>query len=136
MENNRLMHLSILLPSYLFLECREVKRIVAETPDGFFGIWPRRLDCVAPLVPGMFAYEAAGEGEHYLAVDEGLLLKAGPKVTVVVRNAIAAADLGQVREAVEREILHLDENERVMRSVLARLESAFARQFIEIWHER
>lgn len=136
MEINRFMQLSILLPSRSFLKCGEVKRIVAETPSGFFGIWPHRRDCVAPLNPGIFTYETKTEGERFIAIDEGLLIKAGLKVTVVTRNAIAAAGLGQVREAVEREILHLDENERVMRSVLAKLESGFTRQFINLWHER
>ncbi|MEI6349781.1 MAG: F0F1 ATP synthase subunit epsilon [Verrucomicrobiota bacterium] len=130
------MRLRILLPSRLFLECNEVKRIVAETASGFFGIWPRRLDCVAPLVPGVFLYEARTEGERFVAVDEGLLVKTDLEVTVVVRNAIGAADLGQVRKAVEREIFHLDEYEKGMRAVLAKLESRLARRLMEIHHER
>jgi F-type H+-transporting ATPase subunit epsilon len=39
-----------------------------------------------------------------------------------VRNAISGADLGQLRAAVEREFLSLDEQERSVRLVLAKME--------------
>ena len=43
----------------------------------------------------------------------------------------AALDLGQLREAVEKEFVDLDENEKQVRAVLARLESGFVRHFAE-----
>src|SRR5277367_7062672 len=107
-----LMNLRILLPFQVFAEKIGVSRIVAETRQGSFGLLPRRLDCVAALVPGILIYETEAEGEVYLAVDEGVLVKTGPDVLVSVRNAIAGTDLGQLREAVEREFLHLDEREK------------------------
>jgi F-type H+-transporting ATPase subunit epsilon len=102
-----------------------VKRIVAETGEGSFGILPQRLDCVAALVPGIFTYETETEGVQYLAIDEGILVKAGPEVLVSVRNAIGGADLGKLRESVEKDFVELDENERKVRSVMAKLESGF-----------
>jgi F-type H+-transporting ATPase subunit epsilon len=39
-----------------------------------------------------------------------------------VRNAIPGTDLGQLRAAVEREFLSLDEQERSMRLTLAKME--------------
>ncbi|MGH8094105.1 MAG: F0F1 ATP synthase subunit epsilon [Chthoniobacterales bacterium] len=129
------MHLKVLLPFRIFAVKQNVTRIVAETPDGSFGLLPRRLDCVAPLSPGILTYETAAEGVVYLAVDEGVLVKAGDEVLVSVRNAIGGADLGQLRAAVEREFLNLDERERNVRSVLARLESGFVRRFMELRHE-
>ena len=47
-----------------------------------------------------------------MAVDEGVLIKTGPDVLVSVRRAIGGTDLGQLREAVEREFLTLDEHEQ------------------------
>ena len=41
---------------------------------------------------------------------------------------------GKLREAVEREFMNLDERERGLRSVLGRLESGFARRFLEFQH--
>ncbi len=53
------MHLKILLPSRIFSEVKNVKRIVAETGEGHYGFLPQRLDCVAELEPGIFSYETA-----------------------------------------------------------------------------
>ncbi len=122
------MNLKILLPYRIFAQAADVTRIVAETPDGSFGILPRRLDCVAALAPGILTYQRVGEPETCIAVDEGLLVKAGPEVLVSVRNAIAGADLGMLRAAVEREFKSLDEEERSTRSSLARMESDLIRR--------
>jgi F-type H+-transporting ATPase subunit epsilon len=53
---------------------------------------------------------------------------------VSVRNAIAGDDLGALRAAVDREFLALDERERGMRVLLARLERGFIRRFAEFHH--
>ena len=63
-----------------------------------------------------------------MAVDEGVLVKTGSDVLVSVRNAIAGTNLGQLREAVQREFLHLDEQEKNVRSVLAKMEGDLMRR--------
>lgn len=126
------MTLKILLPFRVFAEEGGVSRLVAETREGFFGLLPHRLDCAAVLVPGILTYETEAEGEVYVAVDEGILVKAGAQVLVSVRNAFGGADLGALREAVEREFRNLDERERSVRAVLAKLESGLARRFMEL----
>jgi len=130
------MNLKILLPFQVFAEKTGVSRIVAETGAGSFGILPRRLDCVAALVPGILTVESETEGEVYTAVDEGVLIKTGPDVFVSVRNAIAGTDLGRLRDAVVKEFLNRDERERKVRSVLAKMESGFIRRLVDIQHER
>lgn len=130
-----LMNLKILLPFRIFAEKKGVSRIVAETPSGSFGLLPHRLDCVAALEPGILIYENESEGELYVAVDEGFLIKTGQDVLVSVRNAIAGTDLRQLREAVEKEFLAMDEYEQNMRSAMAKLESGFIRRFVEFHHD-
>jgi F-type H+-transporting ATPase subunit epsilon len=129
------MHLRILLPFRVFAEHDGVSRIVAETADGFFGILPRRLDGVAALVPGILLFETGKRGEQIVAVDEGVLVKAGRDVMVSVRNAVGGDDLGQLRDTVEREFLNLGEHERAVRSVLAKLETSFVRRMVGLRHE-
>lgn len=129
------MHLKVMLPSQVFADIGGVQRIIAETGRGSFGLLPRRLDCVAALVPGILTYETETEGEVYVAMDEGVLVKTGPEVLVSVRRAIGGTDLGRLREAVERDFVALDDRERNVRSVLARLESGFVRRFREFRHE-
>ncbi len=125
------MQLKVLLPYRVFAEISGVTRIVAETRQGSFGLLPRRLDCVAVLAPGILTYETAAEGEVYLAVDQGVLVKAGTEVLISVRNAIGGMDLGKLHAAVEQEFLQLDDNEKRVRAVLAKLESGFVRRFTE-----
>jgi F-type H+-transporting ATPase subunit epsilon len=129
------MNLKVLLPFQVFAERTGVTRIVAETPEGSFGLLPRRLDCVAALAPGILVYETEAEGEVYLAVDQGVVVKTGPDVLVSVRRAILGNDLAQLRRLVEQEFLTIDEQERSARRVVARLESAFIRRLAEFQHE-
>ncbi len=122
------MNLKVLLPFEIFAEKTGVSRMVAETHEGSFGLLPHRLDCVAALAPGILIFETKIEGEAYLAVDEGVLVKTGSDVLVSVRNAITGTNLGQLREAVQREFLHLDEQEKNVRSVLAKMEGDLMRR--------
>jgi len=125
-----LMNLRVLLPFRVFADRSAVSRIVAETRAGSMGLLPRRLDCVAALAPGILTYETEAEGEVYVAVDEGVLVKTGPDVLVSVRQAIGGTNLGQLRTAVEQEFLTLDEHEQSVRSVLAKMESDFIRRMV------
>ncbi len=129
------MNLRILLPFKVFAEKTGVVRIVAGTREGSFGILPHRLDCAAALAPGILVFESEAEGEVFMAIDEGVLVKTGADVLVSVRNAIGGMDLGKLREAVEREFLNLDEQEKSLRSVLAKLESGLIRRFAEFHRE-
>ncbi len=130
-----LMTLKILLPFGVLAEKARVSRIVAESPEGSFGLWPHRLDCVAALTPGILVYEIEAEGEVYVAVDEGVLIKTGLDVLVSVRNAIVGTDLEQLHETVEREFLELNEREQSVRSVMAKMETGFIRRLVEFHHE-
>src|SRR5271167_2682510 len=94
------MNLKVLLPFQIFAEKTGVSRIVAETHEGSFGLLPHRLDCVAALTPGILTYQTAAEGEVFVAVDEGVLVKTGPDVLVSVRRATGGTDLGQLRNSV------------------------------------
>ncbi len=129
------MKLKILLPFQVFAEKTDVSRIVAETPDGSFGLLPQRLDCVASLAPGILTYETESDGEVFVAVDEGVLVKTGQDVLVSVRRALGGTDLGQLRDAVKKEFLNLDEAERNVRSVMAKLETGFLHRIASFQHE-
>lgn len=130
-----LMTLEVLLPFQVFAAKTGVLRIVAETRNGSFGLLPHRLDCVAALAPGILTYETESDGELFVAVDEGVLVKTGQNVLVSVRRAIGGTDLAQLRNAVEQEFLTLDQEEQSVRSVMAKLETGFLRRFAAIKHE-
>jgi F-type H+-transporting ATPase subunit epsilon len=129
-----LMHLKILLPFQVFADQAGVSRIIAETREGSFGLLPHRLDCIAALAPGILIYQTEGQGEVYVAINEGVLAKIGFDVIISVREAIAGHDLGQLRETVERQFLHLSANDQNVRSVMANMESDFIGRFAELHH--
>jgi F-type H+-transporting ATPase subunit epsilon len=130
------MNLKILLPFEIFAESTDVLRIVADTADGSYGFLPHRLDCVAALVPGILTYETNDGRTAYVAVDEGVLVKAGAEVTVSVRRAIGGNDLGELNDAVERDFLKVDDQERNVRSAVAKLESGLMGRLAEFEHDR
>lgn len=125
------MNLKILLPFQVFADLKGIKRIVAETFQGSFGLLPQRLDCAAALAPGILLYETETGSVVYIAIDEGILVKAGPDVLVSVRNAIGGAELGNLHQAVKQEFKNIDEQEKKVRSVMAKLELGFIRRFEE-----
>ncbi len=123
------MNLKVLLPFGVFAEATGVSRIVAETLGGSVGLWPHRLDCVAALGPGILTYETDADGEVFVAVDEGVLIKTGGDVLVSVRRALGGKELGQLRESVQREFVTESESEQSVRSVMAKLEAGVLRRF-------
>ena len=123
------MSLKILLPYKVFMEAQHVSSITIETSEGAYGMFRQRLDCVAALVPGIFTYEIGSNGAKYIAVDEGVMIKAGNEILVSVRNAVGGADLGKLGELVKREFNQQDENKIKVRSVMAKLEGGFIYAF-------
>lgn len=133
--NDELMTLKILLPFRVFLIKEGVKRIVSETAQGSFGLLPHRLDCTASLAPGILCYETQTEGEAFVAIDSGILVKAGFEVLVSVRNAFGGDARVRLRDAVRREFIAIDERERGLRESLAKLEMGMIRRFTEFYNE-
>jgi F-type H+-transporting ATPase subunit epsilon len=129
------MNLKILLPFEVFADLHDVSEVVVETTAGSFGLLPQRLDCVASLVPGILCYRIAAHGEVCLGVDEGVLVKTGQDLLVSVRNALAGQDLGRLREAVDRDFLRLDAEEKLQRASAAKMEGQLAHQLSIFEHE-
>jgi F-type H+-transporting ATPase subunit epsilon len=126
------MQLKILLPFGAFASVAAVTSIRIMTPAGSFGLLPHRLDCATVLSPGLLSYSTAAGDEVHVAVDAGVLVKTGADVLVCVRHAIAGADLGHLRQAVEQEFLKASEQEKSARTTLAQLESGLIRGFVEL----
>lgn len=129
------MTLRVHLPFQIFLEKTRVTRLVTETIAGYYGFLPRRLDCVAALTPGLLFFETEAEGDAFLAIDEGVLVKTGPDVRVSVRRAFSGTDLGQLRQIVVREYLVLDEHEQNVRHVMTKLETGLIRRLVNFQHD-
>ncbi|MCK9405891.1 MAG: F0F1 ATP synthase subunit epsilon [Methanothrix sp.] len=123
------MRLKVVLPMRIFLD-QEVTKVVAEATNGSFCLLPKHIDFVAALVAGIISFESEN-GEEYLAVDEGVLVKRASEVRVSTRRAVRSKDLGELKEIVKQEFRTLDERERKTRSILAKLEADFAKSLFE-----
>ena len=123
------MNLKILLPFKIFADVKNVSNVVIETSEGSYGLLPHRLDCVAALVPGILAYECEKDGMQYVAVDTGVMIKAGDQVLVSVRNAVGGADLGKLGELIKKDFKKQDENEKEANTVVLKLERGFIYSF-------
>ncbi|KAF0866612.1 F0F1 ATP synthase subunit epsilon [Pseudomonas sp. LD120] len=130
------MTLKVLLPFEVFADEPRVSRMVVETTQGSFGLLPRRLDCVAALVPGILSVELESQGEVFLALDGGVLVKTGTDVVISARRALRGADLSRLREAVEQQFLTLDAQEQALREAMGRLETGFMRRFASFREQR
>jgi len=130
----RTMRLKLSLPERLLVDQRS-GQLVAEAENGSFGILPRHVDFVAALVPGILSFWDADGRERFVAVDEGVLVKAGDEVLVAVRDAVLGEDLESLRATVRERFIELDEHARAARSALARLEAGVVRRFIELRQE-
>lgn len=130
------MTLKILLPYKVFVVKSKVLRIIAETSNGSFGILPQRLDCVAALEPGILTYEDEEDGENFVAVDAGVLVKTGSEVMVSVRNASGGVSLEELHEVVARELSELNEREGKTRLALKEMEVSFIERLSRYRHEK
>ncbi|PMB26527.1 F0F1 ATP synthase subunit epsilon [Fischerella thermalis] len=125
------MHLKLLLPTEILID-QTVTKVTAEAENGSFCLLPNHIDFVAALVPGILSFESETGKEFFLAVDEGILVKQGAVVRVSVRNAVRGENLESLQQQVQQQFRQLDEQEKLARSVLVRLETSFVREFIEL----
>jgi F-type H+-transporting ATPase subunit epsilon len=125
------MRLRVVTPTRVVLDVTAT-RVVAESPGGAFGMLPRHVDHVAQLTAGVLVFTDADGTERYLGVNEGTLVKCGRDVLVSTREAIEGDDLSTLEAEVAEAFGALDEEERIARTALARLEAGIVRRFIDL----
>ncbi len=125
------MKLKVLIPTVILID-REVTKVIAEAENGHFCLLPHHVDFVAALVPGILSFSTETEGETFVAVDEGILVKCGQEVLVSTRNAIVGKDLETLKQTVIEQFQVLDEKEKLTRSALAQFEISVMRRFQEL----
>lgn len=126
-----MMQLKVMQPTNVLIDER-VTKVTAEGEEGSFCLLPQHVDWIAALVPGILSFESETGAEIFLAIDEGILVKQGPMVWVSVRSAVRGVDLETLHQTVQQQFRQLDEQERQARSTLARLETSFVREFMEL----
>ena len=125
------MLLKVLLPTHVLVE-REVVQVVAEALNGSFCLLPLHVDFVSALASGILSYITPDGQEHFVAINEGILVKAADEVTISTREAIPGDDLESLRSLVERDAAEMLERESAMRAALSKLTTSLVRGLREL----
>ena len=126
-----IMRLEVITPTDVCLET-QARKIVAEAPEGFFGLLPNHGDFVTDLVPGILVFQPQEGPDRFVALPGGTLVKCGADVRIAAQDALVGDDLGWLRQQVETLFRQLDENERAARAALAMLEASMIRRFRDL----
>jgi F-type H+-transporting ATPase subunit epsilon len=125
------MRLKVVLPTDIVID-KEVIKVIAEAENGSFCLLPRHIGFVSVLVPGLLSYVCPGGQEEFVAVDKGILVKCGADVVVSTGQALAGADLGMLKMAIEKKFNLMDERQKKANSAVAKLEANLVRRFLEL----
>ncbi|PXX91815.1 ATPase [Marinobacter vulgaris] len=108
------------------------RKLFAVAENGAFGMMPNHIDFVSSLVPSVLILTLADGSEQIFGIDEGILVKKGHQVDIAIRRGVRGEDLGSLQESVRSNFVEVDEDERVARSALSRLEAGMVRRFADL----
>ncbi|MDX2465353.1 MAG: hypothetical protein QNK31_12690 [Porticoccus sp.] len=97
--------------------------------NGAFGLLPNHTDFVTALVPSVLTLTAVDGTEQFFGIDEGILIKKGHQVDIAISRGVQGEDLDSLHDTVQASFIEVDEEERVARSALSRLEAGIVRRF-------
>lgn len=124
------MHLKVLTPGKTITK-KNVTKLIGESLEGSFGILPRHIDFVTKIVPCILFYESEAE-EGYFAVDEGIFVKQQDILRLSVKTAVEKKDLGELREAMEKEFEQSEEEEKRSGMEITKLELGIVKSFYNL----
>ncbi len=125
------MQVTLQLPTRV-LHVGHATSLFAVAENGAFGILPNHIDFVTALVPSVLILTTPEGEELVFGIDEGLLLKKGHRVEISVRRGVQGEDLETLRDTVRDTFFEIDEEERIARSALSRLEADMVRRLGEL----
>ncbi len=100
--------------------------------NGAFGLLPNHTDFVTALIPSVLILTAADGEEQFFGIDEGILVKTGHQVDIAISRGVQGKDLDSLHDTVQTSFIEVDEEERLARSALSRLEAGIVRRFSDL----
>lgn len=122
------MQVTLRLPTRTLFE-GQIRHLFAVGENGAFGMLPNHVDFVSALIPSVLVLTSPGDEEQFFGIDEGILVKIGHQVDIAVRRGVRGDDLASLDDTVQASFVEVDEEERVARSALSRLEAGIVRRF-------
>lgn len=131
MSQAEVMHVNLRLPTRLLYSC-EAKKVFAEAENGAFAMLPNHTDFVTALLPSVLVITDAAGDEQFFGIDQGVLVKHGHQVDIAVRRGVQGDDLDSLNDTIQATFIEVDEDERVARTALSRLEAGIVRRFSDL----
>lgn len=125
------MQVTLRLPTHKIFDGAATK-LFAVAENGAFGMLPNHIDYVTALVPSVLIVTTVDGKEIFFGIDEGVLVKKGHEVDIAIRRGVQGKDLDTLNDTVQSSFVEVDEEERVARSALSRLEAGIVRRFGEL----
>ena len=122
------MTVTLRLPTRTLFEGR-AQRLFATAVNGAFGMLPNHTDFVTALVPSVLILTDETGEELFFGIDEGLLVKTGHQIDIAIRRGVQGDSLDTLNDTIQTAFVEVDEEERVARSALSRLEANIVRRF-------
>ena len=124
-----MMQLKVMEPEQMITET-QADKIIAEGQNGSFCLEPRHVDFLSALKPGILLY-TVGDEEHYVAVDEGILVKCGKQVLVSVLNAIKGETLEELEQRIRKEFKKTEAMNQASKIAIKSMEADLLLRFLE-----
>jgi F-type H+-transporting ATPase subunit epsilon len=125
------MRVSLRVPTRLLHE-GDALRLVATAENGTFGLLPNHADHVTSLAPSVLVLTDDEGKEHFFGIDHGLLVKRGHQVDIAVQRAVRGESLETLAATIDTLFTQIDEEERLARTAMSRLEIGMVRHFSEL----
>lgn len=125
------MQVHLRLPTRLLFS-GAASHLYAVGEQGAFGILPKHTDFVSTLVPSVLILTTAAGGELFFGIDQGLLVKRDEQIEIAVQGGLQGDDLASLAQLIEQRFTVVDEEERVARTALSRLEAGIVRRFSDL----
>ncbi|WP_417565158.1 ATPase [Marinobacter sp.] len=125
------MEVCLRLPTRVLYQGK-ARKLFAVAENGAFGMLPNHIDFVTSLVPSVLILTLEHGSEQIFGIDEGILVKKGHQVDIAIRRGVLGEDLDSLQDCVRRNFIEVDEDERVARSALSRLEAGMVRRFADL----
>ncbi len=135
MNRTASMEVTIRVPSSLLFQ-GHASRLRAVGQAGGFGLLPRHADFVTALVPSVLVLVTEDETERFFGIDEGLLVKQDQRVSIIVRRGVMGDELETLHDKVRDRFIEAEDDERVARRALSRLEADMVRRLGQLQRMR
>ena len=114
------MNLRLTTPTQVLLDL-PIDKINVEAVDGFFTLLPRHIDFITALKAGIVTY-TNNEQKHYIACNQGVLVKKGDLVSISTPFAVLSDTLDDLKKIITITFKKMEQERKELYVSMARLE--------------